>query len=172
MTIQELNHLPQQQLKDELFKCCGSAAWVNKMMTVFPVEDYVDLMEDAEEKWYECSEEDWKEAFSHHPKIGDVDSLKDKFANTAQWASGEQAGVNEASNEVLQKLSHGNRLYEEKFGYIFIVCATGKRADEMLEILESRLSNDAKREIEVAADQQMQITKIRLSKLLDINNNP
>jgi 2-oxo-4-hydroxy-4-carboxy-5-ureidoimidazoline decarboxylase len=166
MTIQELNHLPQQQLKDELFKCCGSTAWVNKMITVFPVEDYVDLMEDAEEKWYECSEEDWREAFTHHPKIGDINSLKERFANTAGWASGEQAGVNAASNEILQKLSEGNRLYEERFGYIFIVCATGKRADEMLEILQSRLNNDAKREIEVAADQQMQITKIRLSKLL------
>jgi 2-oxo-4-hydroxy-4-carboxy-5-ureidoimidazoline decarboxylase len=166
MTIQELNHLPQQQLKDELFKCCGSTAWVNKMITVFPVEDYVDLMEDAEEKWYECSEEDWREAFTHHPKIGDINSLKERFANTARWASGEQAGVNAASDEILQKLSEGNRLYEERFGYIFIVCATGKRADEMLEILQSRLNNDAKREIEVAADQQMQITKIRLSKLL------
>jgi 2-oxo-4-hydroxy-4-carboxy-5-ureidoimidazoline decarboxylase len=167
MTIQELNHLPQEQLKEELFKCCGSRAWVNKMLTVFPVEDYVDLMEDAEDKWYECSEEDWKEAFTHHPKIGDIDSLKKKFTSTAQWASGEQAGVNTASDEVLQKLSEGNRLYEEKFGYIFIVCATGKSAEEMLSILESRLPNDAAEEIKMAADHQMQITKIRLDKLLN-----
>jgi 2-oxo-4-hydroxy-4-carboxy-5-ureidoimidazoline decarboxylase len=171
MTIQELNHLPEEQLKEKLFNCCGSTAWVKKMLSVFPVEDYIDLMEDAEEKWYECSEADWKEAFTHHPKIGDVDSLKQKFASTARWASGEQAGVNSASDEVLEKLAEGNRQYEEKFGYIFIVCATGKRADEMLEILQSRMPNDPKREIEVAADQQMQITKIRLSKLLDINNN-
>jgi 2-oxo-4-hydroxy-4-carboxy-5-ureidoimidazoline decarboxylase len=171
MTIKELNHLPEEQLKEELFKCCGSTAWVKKMLSVFPVEDYIDLMEDAEEKWYECSETDWKEAFTHHPKIGDVDSLKQKFASTAQWASGEQAGVNSASDEILKRLAEGNRQYEEKFGYIFIVCATGKRADEMLEILQSRMPNDTKREIEVAADQQMQITKIRLSKLLDINNN-
>lgn len=167
MSIHELNHLPQDQLKEALFKCCGSTAWVKKMLTVFPVEDYVDLVEDAEEKWYECSEEDWKEAFTHHPKIGDIDSLKNKFASTAQWAGSEQSGVNIASEKILQQLAEGNRQYEEKFGYIFIVCATGKRADEMLAILESRLPNDPQREIEVAADQQMQITKIRLEKLLN-----
>lgn len=168
MTIQELNHLPKEQLKEELFKCCGSTAWVNKMLTTFPVEDYVDLVEDAEEKWYECTEADWKEAFSHHPRIGDIDSLKTRFASTAQWASGEQSGVNAASEKILEQLAEGNQLYEKKFGYIFIVCATGKRADEMLAILESRMDNAPEKEIEVAADQQMQITKIRLDKLLDI----
>src|SRR3954471_6202094 len=121
MTIHDLNNLPQEQLKEVLFKCCGSTAWVNKMLSVFPVEDYVDLVEDAEEKWYQCTEQDWKEAFSHHPKIGDVDSLKERFASTAQWASGEQSGVNSASDEIFQQLKESNRLYEEKFGYIFIV---------------------------------------------------
>lgn len=166
MTIQELNHLSQEQLKETLFKCCGSANWVNKMLDVFPVEDFVDLIEDAEEKWRECSEADWKEAFTHHPKIGDVESLKKKFASTAQWASGEQSGVNTASEKVLQLLSDGNKIYENKFGYIFIVCATGKSAEEMLGMLEVRLQNTAEDEIKIAADQQMQITKIRLEKLL------
>jgi 2-oxo-4-hydroxy-4-carboxy-5-ureidoimidazoline decarboxylase len=171
MTIQELNHLPQEQLKQELFRCCGSTAWVNKMVTAFPVEDYVDLMEDAEEKWYQCTESDWKEAFTHHPRIGDIDSLQKKFASTSNWASGEQSGVATASDEILKSLAESNQQYEQKFGYIFIVCATGKRADEMLEILQSRIINNPAKEIEVAADQQLQITKIRLSKLLGINNN-
>ncbi len=169
MTIQDLNHLPKEQLKEELFKCCGSTTWVNKMLEVFPVEDYVDLMEDAEDKWYECSEADWREAFTHHPKIGDINSLKKKFASTAQWASGEQEGVNAASEEVLKQLSEGNQQYEQKFGYIFIVCATGKSAEEMLILLQERLTNDASEEIKIAADQQMQITRIRLDKLLKRN---
>ena len=168
MTIHDLNHLPAEQLKEELFRCCGSMAWVNKMIQVLPVEDYVDLTEDAEEKWYECTEEDWREAFSHHPRIGDVDALKKKFAATAQWASGEQSGVNTASEETIRKLAQGNRDYEAKFGYIFIICATGRSADEMLQELESRLHNDPAEEIKIAADQQMQITKIRLGKLVDV----
>jgi 2-oxo-4-hydroxy-4-carboxy-5-ureidoimidazoline decarboxylase len=137
------------------------------MLGVFPAEDYVDLMEDAEEKWYECSEKDWKEAFSHHPKIGDVDALREKFASTAQWASSEQSGVNTAPEEALNRLSEGNRRYEDKFGYIFIVCATGKSAEEMLALLESRINNEPGEELEIAADQQMQITKLRLDKLIN-----
>jgi len=167
MTLHQLNHLPKNELYEALFKCCGSAAWVNKMLSVFPVEDYVDLVEDAEEKWNECTKADYLEAFSHHPKIGDVDSLKQKFASTAQWASGEQAGVNEASDDIIRQLAEGNKAYEEKFGYIFIVCATGKSAGEMLAILNERLPNTPEEEIQNAADQQMQITKLRLEKLLN-----
>ncbi|HLG41160.1 MAG TPA: 2-oxo-4-hydroxy-4-carboxy-5-ureidoimidazoline decarboxylase [Chitinophagaceae bacterium] len=167
MTLHELNTLPKQQLKEELAKCCGSSAWVNKMLPFFPADDLVELLEDAEEQWYQCSEEDWKEAFSYHPKIGDSESLKKKFASTAQLASGEQSGVNTASQKIIEALADGNKKYEDKFGYIFIVCATGKSADEMLEILQTRLKNDLKDEIETAADEQNKITKLRLEKLLD-----
>jgi 2-oxo-4-hydroxy-4-carboxy-5-ureidoimidazoline decarboxylase len=168
MTTHDLNHLPPEQLKEALLRCCGSNAWVNKMLDVFPIEDYVDLTEDAEEKWWECSENDWREAFTHHPKIGDIDSLKKKFASTSQWASGEQSGVSIASEEIIQQLAEGNKKYEEKFGYIFIICATGKSAGEMLNDLQSRLNNSPEEEITIAADQQLQITKIRLGKLLDL----
>jgi 2-oxo-4-hydroxy-4-carboxy-5-ureidoimidazoline decarboxylase len=168
MTTHDLNHLPQEQLKEALSRCCGSNTWVNKMLNVFPIEDYVDLTEDAEEKWWECSENDWREAFTHHPRIGDVDSLKKKFASTAQWASGEQSGVATASDDIIQQLAEGNKRYEEKFGYIFIVCATGKSAGEMLNDLQSRLENSPEEEITIAADQQLQIMKIRLGKLLDL----
>jgi 2-oxo-4-hydroxy-4-carboxy-5-ureidoimidazoline decarboxylase len=168
MTTHDLNHLPQEQLKETLSRCCGSNTWVNKMLNVFPIEDYVDLTEDAEEKWWECSENDWREAFTHHPRIGDIDSLKKKFASTAQWASGEQSGVTTASEDIIQQLAEGNKRYEEKFGYIFIICATGKSADEMLNDLQSRLENSPEEEITIAADQQLQIMKIRLGKLLDL----
>lgn len=136
-------------------------------MAYFPADDLVELLEDAEEMWYACSKDDWKEAFAHHPKIGDVESLTKKFASTAEWASGEQSGVNIAAKETIEALAEGNRLYEEKFGYIFIVCATGKSAEEMLGLLRSRLSNSPNEEIQVAADEQNMITKLRLEKLLE-----
>lgn len=166
MTLHGLNTLDKQKLREELFKCCGSSAWVEKMMKVFPMDDLVELLEDAEEKWFECSEADWKEAFSHHPEIGDAESLKTKFSNP-EWAAGEQAGVNEASQQTLEALSEGNRLYKARFGYIFIVCATGKSAEEMLGLLHARLSNAPEEEIKIAADEQNKITKIRLEKMLE-----
>lgn len=167
MTLHELNTLSKQQLIQELTKCCGSSAWVNKMLPFFPADDLVELLEDAEEQWFKCSEEDWKEAFAQHPKIGDFESLQNKFASTAQWASGEQAGVNNASQQTIEALAEANKKYEVKFGYIFIVCATGKSAEEMLGILNERLLNDPKDEIEIAADEQNTITKLRIEKLLE-----
>jgi 2-oxo-4-hydroxy-4-carboxy-5-ureidoimidazoline decarboxylase len=137
------------------------------MLPFFPAEDLVELLEDAEEQWYKCSPTDWSEAFAHHPRIGDVESLKRKFASTADWALAEQGGVRTASQETIEKLAKGNEDYERKFGYIFIVCATGKSADEMLEMLNERLKNDPKGEIEIAADEQNKITKLRLEKLVD-----
>jgi 2-oxo-4-hydroxy-4-carboxy-5-ureidoimidazoline decarboxylase len=167
MTLHELNILSKEELKEALSKCCGSSTWVNKMLPFFPADDLVELLEDAEEQWYLCSQEDWKEAFAHHPKIGDVDSLKKKFASTAEWASGEQSGINTASQKTIEALAEGNQQYEKKFGYIFIVCATGKSAEEMLVMLQTRLQNNPEVEIEIAADEQNKITKLRLEKMLD-----
>ena len=167
MTLHELNTLSKQQLIQELTKCCGSASWVNKMLPFFPADDLVELLEDAEEQWFKCSEEDWKEAFAQHPKIGDFESLQKKFESTSEWASGEQSGVNNASQQTLEALAEDNKKYEDKFGYIFIVCATGKSSEEMLGILNERLLNDPKDEIEIAADEQNTITKLRLEKLLE-----
>ena len=167
MTLHDFNILPKDQLIAELTKCCGSSAWVQKMLAFIPADDMVELLEDAEEQWWKCNESDWREAFTHHPRIGDVESLTKKFASTAQWASGEQSGVQAASRETLEALAEGNRLYEEKFGYIFIVCATGKSADEMLELLRARLPNKPEDEIQIAADEQNKITKIRIEKLLE-----
>lgn len=166
MTLAALNKVSQPQLREELLNCCGSSTWAKMMMTYFPEDSMEELLEKAEELWSECSEDDWKEAFSHHPKIGDVESLTKKFAATAHWASGEQMGVSTASKETIDALAEGNRLYEEKFGYIFIVCATGKSADEMLTLLKKRLNNKPEDEIKIAAAEQNKITKLRLQKLL------
>jgi len=166
MTLHELNTLQPEQLKEELLKCCGSRNWVEKMLPFFPVEDMVELLNDAEAQWYECTEADWLEAFTHHPKIGDVASLKKKFASTATWASGEQGAVAQASDETLQQLAKGNDDYEKKFGFIFIVCATGKSAEEMLSLLQLRLPNNKDEEMRIAMEEQNKITQIRLQKLL------
>ncbi len=165
MTIAEFHHLDASQKKKLLYQCCGSTAWVEKMLSVPPANDLIDLFEDAEEKWYDCSEKDWLEAFSQHPKIGDLDSLKKKFADTAIWASSEQSSVEAASQPMLEELAKGNKLYEEKFGYIFIVSATGKSAEEMLKILNERLKNSPEDEIKIAMEEQNKITQLRLEKL-------
>ena len=165
MTIAEFDQSNNEEKKAALSKCCGSSAWVNQMLTEFPMEDLVELLEAAEEKWYQCSEADWLEAFTHHPKIGDVDSLKNKFASTADWAADEQSSISQTSNEILEALVKGNELYLDKFGYIFIVFATGKTAAEMLHLLEERLTNEPAVELKIAMEEQNKITKLRLEKL-------
>lgn len=167
MTLHELNTLPGPKLAEALLTCCGSAAWVERMLPLFPADDLVDLLENAEEQWWRCSASDWKEAFAAHPKIGDLTALQKKFSATATWATDEQGGVRAASPGTIEALAEGNRRYEERFGYIFIICATGKSADEMLAALTERLKNDPRDEIEIAADEQNKITRLRIEKLLN-----
>ena len=171
MTIAEFDHLPEERKKELLTQCCGSQAWVSKMLTVFPVEDLVELLEAAEEKWNECSEKDWREAFEHHPKIGDINSMKEKFADTAGWAEVEQSGVISSNENTLHELAQANDTYQNKFGFIFIVCATGRSAAEMLADLKERINNSSEEEIKIAAGEQLKITKLRLEKLFGINQS-
>lgn len=166
MTLDELNNLPEPDALDAFTRCCGAHRWVNKMVHRRPFRDYEDLLAAADEIWERLAREDYLEAFSHHPKIGDMDSLRKKFASTAQWASGEQSGAAMASEETLQGLAEGNRAYEAKNGFIFIINATGKSADEMLEALKKRLANPPETELHIASEQQAMITRLRLEKLL------
>lgn len=136
------------------------------MMALFPMDDLVELLEDSEEQWFSCSEKDWREAFSNHPKIGDQEAISKKFAATTEWESDEQRGVSNASGQVIADLRRLNMEYEKKFGYIFIVNATGKNAEEILSLLEERLSNTPEAEMPIAADEQNKITSIRLQKLI------
>ncbi|MBD2721747.1 2-oxo-4-hydroxy-4-carboxy-5-ureidoimidazoline decarboxylase [Hymenobacter armeniacus] len=167
MTLTELNNLPKPTLAEALQKCCGSTAWVENMVALFPIADAETLLHEATNQWNKLSEADWREAFTHHSKIGgDVAALREKFASTSQWAEGEQASVKQASQATLEALAAGNAEYEQKFGYIFIVCATGKTADEMLALLQARMPNSPENEILIAAGEQDKITRIRLKKLL------
>lgn len=166
MTIAELNALSEAEAHEVLERCCGSQTWIQKMVAARPYSSEAGMMQQAQSCWDACSEADGLEAFKHHPRIGGKEELAKKFASTAQWASGEQSGVNTAADEVLQALADGNAAYEAKFGYIFIVCATGKSAPEMLDILQSRLPHAPEVEIRIAMGEQMKITHIRLQKLL------
>ena len=126
-------------------------------------------MEAGERAFETLTRADWLEAFAHHPRIGDVDALRAKFSTlgaTKAWAGDEQAGARDAAEATLHALAEGNRAYEAKFGYLFIVCATGKTADEMLALLQARLGNTPEVELSLAATQQQQITRLRLQKLL------
>lgn len=145
-------------------RCCGSNAWVEGMLAAGPYRSRAQLFGTAEHVWWHLGEGHWREAFTHHPRIGaDVDKLREKFAATADLSAAEQGdAVASASEEVLQALAAGNRAYEERFGYLFIVKASGKSAAEMLALLEQRLDNPPAAEIRIAAGEQAKITRHRL----------
>jgi 2-oxo-4-hydroxy-4-carboxy-5-ureidoimidazoline decarboxylase len=145
-----------------LTTCCGSTRWVEQMLARRPFGDMERLLATAREEWFALEKDDWLEAFAHHPKIGDRASLRARFPHTAHLSATEQSRVAAASDDTLDALAHLNRVYEERFGYIFIVCATGKSADEMLALLRARLSNDAQMELRIAAEEQAKITALRL----------
>lgn len=166
LTVDQFNQLTINEALEVLRQCCGSAQWGLRMESSRPFKNRQEICEKAATVWSQLSEADWREAFGHHPKIGDIDSLNKKFASTRVWAEEEQKGSAQATLSVLQALALANQTYENRFGYIFIVCATGKKADEMLTMLESRLNNSPEVEIKVAAQEQAKITQIRLEKLI------
>lgn len=168
MNLEQLNQSSIELLQPELLRCCGSTRWVEKLIEGRPYAAEAQLYNASDRIWQSLKTEDWLEAFSHHPKIGDLESLKTKFASTSDWASGEQGGVALASERVIEELAAGNTAYEEKFGYIFIVCATGKTAGEMLALLQERLQNPPDVEIQRAMAEQNKITRLRLEKLLGL----
>jgi allantoicase len=166
MTLSEINKLNSDECINMLMLCCGSTKWATSLEKQRPFKSKKELFERVDASWDTLKNTDWLEAFSHHPKIGDIDNLRKKFAATRSWAEGEQSGAVKAPEEVLKKLARYNETYLEKYGYIFIVCATGKSATEMLQILEERLNNEPSNELQIAAEEQKKITLIRLEKLL------
>jgi 2-oxo-4-hydroxy-4-carboxy-5-ureidoimidazoline decarboxylase len=164
--LQRLNHLPVDEAREALRRCCGASRWVDAMAARRPFPSAEALFAAADEVWAGLGPADWREAFAHHPRIGDKEALRERFAATRQWAAAEQSGASAASDDVLDALARGNRDYEARFGHIFVVCATGKGAEEMLGLLRQRLSNEPEAEARVAAAEQARITRIRLERLL------
>jgi 2-oxo-4-hydroxy-4-carboxy-5-ureidoimidazoline decarboxylase len=160
-----LNTLPNDQARAALTNCCASTRWVEEMLARRLYADDAALFTASEAVAAKLTEPDWLEAFAAHPLIGDVESLRNKYAATKSIAAGEQSGVATASESTLQELATLNRAYADRFGFIFIVFATGKTADEMLAILNSRINNAREQELKTAAAEQLKITTLRLQTL-------
>jgi 2-oxo-4-hydroxy-4-carboxy-5-ureidoimidazoline decarboxylase len=162
------NGAPPDAAATQILPCCGSMAWARKMAARRPLQDEAALMAASDEVWRNLNESDWVEAFNSHPRIGEPSAPDPSVQRSSSlaWAMREQKEVANARGAVKMALAEGNREYENKFGRIFIVCATGKSAADLLEILRRRLRNDARTELQEAAEQQRQITRIRLRKWL------
>lgn len=165
MTLAEFNILPISQARNELLKCCGSTSWVDRVMENFPFSSTDSIKVISDSAWFNCTKHDWLEAFSHHPKIGEKAGVTTKFQSTKNWADHEQSGVQNAKKDLLSKIAEANKHYVEKFGFIFIICATGKSAEEMYDNLNKRMNNDLEKEIRIAAEEQNKITHLRIDKL-------
>lgn len=154
---EHLNALPAPAASAALGRCCGARRWVEAMLALRPFASDAALFAGAERAWWALGREDWLEAFGAHPRIG-------QHAADA-WARSEQAGVSAAGEDTRAALAQGNRAYEERFGHVFLICATGKSATEMLGALRGRLGNDPAAELRIAAAEQAKITRLRLEKL-------
>jgi len=168
--IARLNALSSEEAQAELLKCCGSTNWARRMARQRPFPSGADamrrLLDSADRVWWDLGREDWLEAFTRHPRIGEKAAAKDASAETRRWSEEEQSGTRSAREQVLAALAKANRAYEQRFGYVFIVCATGKSSEEMLALLQQRLQNDPAAELRMAAEEQRRITHLRLQKLL------
>ena len=162
----KLNQLEPRAAEKALASCCAARAWVTQMLERRPFPSRDAVFAAASAVWAELGRDDYLEAFLGHPKIGeDIASLRARFAQTAHWSGAEQAGVAGASERLLEELRQQNQRYEQRFGYIFIVCASGKTAAEMLALLKARLLHTLDHELAVAAAEQAKITRLRLEKL-------
>ena len=169
--LDRLNALPAAEAHAELLACCGASHWAQEMVARRPFRDSAKLFAAADEIWRSLGREGWLEAFASHPQIGEkrgerqIESEAGRHL-AGRWSAEEQSGTQRNAAEVMEQLAERNRAYRERFGYIFIVCATGKTASEMLAILERRLQNDASAELTIAAEEQRRIMRLRLEKLM------
>ena len=168
--LSRLNSLPESEANEEFLKCCGSSKWARQVTTERPFADLDDLIAKSERVWWSLKPIDWLEAFHSHPKIGEQKAAAPTAAEAQQWSRDEQSGIRNSAQQTMDALAQLNREYEEKFGYIFIVCASGKSSEEMLAILRGRLENDPDDELRNAAAEQAKITELRLRKLVAIRD--
>lgn len=152
-----LNALPRSEAETELRRCCGSRRWVERMLAGLPYASDAALLEAAEREWWTLARADWLEAFAAHPRIGE--------RSGDAWSRGEQSSVDQAASDVRRALEQGNRAYEARFGHVYLVCATGRGAADLLADLRRRLVADPEQELRTAAGEQAKITALRLEKL-------
>ena len=166
--IGKLNRLSADEARAALLACCGSTRWADAVAALRPFWDVGQLLNIAGRVLRELPREDWLEAFRAHPKIGGAQAERETGAEARAWSEGEQSRAREAPGETLAALAEANREYEGRFGFIFIVCATGRTADEMLAALRGRIDNDPETELRVAAGEQWRITELRLRRFLNV----
>ncbi|HMG70122.1 MAG TPA: 2-oxo-4-hydroxy-4-carboxy-5-ureidoimidazoline decarboxylase [Gemmatimonadaceae bacterium] len=166
VSVAELNAMSDANASKLLSDCCGASRWVAGMLARRPFGSRAVVLSTADEIWRSLDAGDWREAFSHHPRIGEQKSAAPQSERGSAWAAGEQSGVKRAHDDLLAELAAANREYEQRFGYTYIVFATGKSAEEMLALARERLRNDPEVEIRAAAEEQRKITRLRLNKLL------
>ena len=166
MSVANFNQFRPEEAVRILAQCCTSKRWIEQLVSSRPFPNREALLRKADDIWRQLKEEDYLEAFSGHPKIGDLQTLKEKYSNTKAFAASEQSSLAVASESVIIDLMQKNEEYEKKFGFIFIVCASGKAAAEMLSILLSRLPNRREVELRNASEEQRKIYQLRLEKLL------
>jgi OHCU decarboxylase len=166
--LAEWNQLESIAAAREILPCCGSKRWADDLTSARPFDQVQELLTKSDQIWLALDGKDWDEAFSSHPRIGEKKAPASAMARSAGWSGQEQRGVSEAAEEIQERLKRGNAAYEKRFGRTYIVCATDKSAEEMLAILERRLTNDEDLELREAAEQQRQITQIRLRKWLQL----
>jgi 2-oxo-4-hydroxy-4-carboxy-5-ureidoimidazoline decarboxylase len=166
MTLNDLNRLTQDAAIKWFEQCCASEKWCLAMVESRPYEDCDHMLKEAQNIWQNLQEGDFLQAFLAHPMIGNVDSLRKKYANTLTIASNEQSGTSQASEATLSELSTLNQQYLTRNGFIFIICASGLSAEAMLNKLKQRINNDRYTELTIAASEQIKITLLRLEKSL------
>ncbi len=157
--------MPAKVAADDVLPCCGSHAWASALAAQRPLSTLQELLAASDAAWWSLPEEDWREAFDSHPRIGERHAQGVVTEKSLGWSGSEQSGAI-TGNDIAAKLADGNRAYEEKFGRTFIIRATGKSAADILLILEHRMGNTAEAELQEAAEQQREITHIRLQKWL------
>jgi OHCU decarboxylase len=181
MTPDEVNALDRDAAEQLFLRCCGSTRWAREMAARRPFRDAGTIAEAADRIWRDLGAADWNEAFAAHPRIGEshraggaggageagrAGEARGTGEPGADWSAREQAGMDDAIDVVRHRLAAANLKYEARFGFIYIVCATGKTASQMLEMLERRLTHSAREELGIAAEEQRKITRLRLAKLL------
>jgi len=164
--IDPLNRLRKKAALDAFLDCCGSRKWAERMTVNRPFETDAHLFSQADRVWSELDESDWLEAFEHHPPIGGKRPVTKQSPKASKWSAKEQFTAQHASSETLAQLAAENRTYFDKFGYVFLIFATGKTSEEILSALRERMQNNPAAEIRIAAEEQRKITRLRLEKLL------
>ena len=164
--LERWHTLPAEEAAAEVLSCCGSPAWARKLTAMRPFANEKGLFAAADECWQRLPPSDWLEAFRTHPRIGEQHAQNKTTATSAAWSKSEQSQMKDADAAILMRMREGHREYEERFGRIFIVCASGRQPAELLRILEHRLKNDPAQELLESAAQQQQIMQLRLRKWL------